>query len=29
VPTDGIGVDNRFLAPAAPLAVYGGIRVTF
>lgn len=29
VPTDGIGVDNRFLAPGAPLAVYGGVRVMF
>ena len=29
VPTNGIGVDNRFLAPGAPLAVYGGVRVMF
>jgi iron complex outermembrane receptor protein len=29
VPTSGVGVDNRFLAPSAPLAVYGGIRVRF
>jgi iron complex outermembrane recepter protein len=29
VPTNGIGVNNRFLAPAAPLAVYGGIRIRF
>ena len=29
VPTNGIGVDNRFLAPGAPIAVYGGVRVTF
>jgi iron complex outermembrane receptor protein len=29
VPASGIGVDNRFLAPGAPLAVYGGARVTF
>jgi iron complex outermembrane receptor protein len=29
VPASGIGVDNRFLAPGAPLAVYGGVRVTF
>ncbi|HUN50075.1 MAG TPA: TonB-dependent receptor [Candidatus Sulfotelmatobacter sp.] len=27
--TNGPGVDNRFLAPAAPIAVFGGIRVTF
>ena len=27
VPTSGIGVDNRFLAPGAPLAVFGGVRV--
>ena len=27
VPVSGIGVDNRFLAPGAPLAVYGGVRV--
>jgi iron complex outermembrane receptor protein len=27
VPTNGIGVDNRFLAPGAPLAVFGGVRV--
>jgi iron complex outermembrane recepter protein len=27
VPVSGIGVDNRFLAPAAPIAVYGGVRV--
>jgi outer membrane receptor protein involved in Fe transport len=29
VPTNGIGVDNRFLAPSAPIAAYGGIRVKF
>ena len=29
VPVSGIGVDNRFLSPGAPLAVYGGVRVTF
>jgi iron complex outermembrane receptor protein len=29
VPTSGIGVDNRFIAPGVPLAVYGGVRVTF
>ena len=29
VPTNGIGVNNRFLGPAAPVAVYGGIRVKF
>ena len=33
IPADGVtngpGVDNRFLSPAAPLAVYGGVRITF
>jgi iron complex outermembrane receptor protein len=29
VPTNGTGVDNRFLAPGAPIAVYGGVRVKF
>jgi iron complex outermembrane recepter protein len=29
VPTNGIGVDNRFLAPGAPLVAYGGVRVRF
>jgi iron complex outermembrane receptor protein len=29
VPTSGIGVDNRFLAPSAPIAVYGGLRLRF
>ena len=29
VPTDGVGVDNRFISPAAPLAIYGGVRLTF
>jgi len=29
VPTNGVGVDNRFLAPGAPIAVYGGMRVKF
>lgn len=29
VPTSGVGVDNRFLAPGIPLAIYGGVRVTF
>ena len=29
VPTNGIGVDNRFLAPGAPIAVYGGVKVKF
>jgi iron complex outermembrane recepter protein len=29
VPVSGIGVDNRFLAPGAPIAAFGGIRVTF
>ena len=27
VPASGIGVDNRFLAPAAPIAVFGGVRI--
>ena len=27
VPVNGVGVDNRFLAPGVPIAVYGGIRV--
>jgi iron complex outermembrane recepter protein len=33
VPADGVtngpGVDNRFLSPAAPLEAFGGVRVTF
>jgi iron complex outermembrane receptor protein len=33
IPADGVtngpGVDNRFLSPAAPIAVYGGVRITF
>lgn len=29
VPTNGIGVDNRFLAPGAPIAVFGGLRIKF
>ena len=29
VPTNGIGVDNRFLGPAAPISVYGGMRIKF
>jgi iron complex outermembrane receptor protein len=33
IPADGVtngpGVDNRFLSPAAPLEVFGGIRVLF
>jgi iron complex outermembrane recepter protein len=29
VPTNGIGVDPRFESPAAPIAVFGGVRVTF
>ena len=29
VPTNGIGVDNRFISPAPPIAVFGGVRVTF
>jgi len=27
--TNGPGVDNRFLSPAAPFEVFGGVRVTF
>jgi hypothetical protein len=27
--TNGPGVDNRFVSPAAPLSVYGGIRIKF
>jgi iron complex outermembrane receptor protein len=27
--TNGPGVDNRFLSPAAPLEVFGGVRITF
>ena len=29
VPVSGPAVDNRFLAPGAPIAAYGGIRVRF
>jgi hypothetical protein len=29
VPTNGVGVDNRFLAPGAPIAVFGGVRIKF
>jgi iron complex outermembrane receptor protein len=27
--TNGPGVNNRFLMPSAPVAIYGGIRITF
>ena len=27
--TNGPGVNNRFLSPAAPLELFGGLRVTF
>jgi iron complex outermembrane recepter protein len=27
--TNGPGVDNRFLAPAAPISIFGGIRIRF
>jgi outer membrane receptor protein involved in Fe transport len=27
--TNGPGVDNRFLSPAPPFAVFGGVRVRF
>jgi outer membrane receptor protein involved in Fe transport len=26
---NGRGVDNRFLGPAPPIAIFGGVRVTF
>jgi outer membrane receptor protein involved in Fe transport len=26
--TNGLGVDNRFLSPAAPLEVFGGFRIS-
>ncbi len=33
VPPDGVssgpGVDNRFLSPAAPVEVFGGVRISF
>jgi iron complex outermembrane recepter protein len=29
VPTNGVGVNNRLLAPGAPISVYGGMRVRF
>ena len=27
--TNGPGIDNRFLSPAAPLEIFGGLRITF
>lgn len=27
--TNGPGIDNRFLSPAAPLEIFGGVRITF
>ena len=27
--TNGPGVDNRFISPAYPFAIYGGVRITF
>ena len=27
--TNGPGVDNRFLSPAAPFEIFGGLRLTF
>jgi iron complex outermembrane receptor protein len=27
--TNGAGVDNRFLSPAAPLQAFGGVRILF
>jgi iron complex outermembrane receptor protein len=27
--TNGPGVDNRFLSPAAPFEAFGGVRITF
>ena len=29
IPTNGPGVDNRFLSPAAPFEAFGGVRITF
>lgn len=29
VPTDGVGVDKRFVTPAAPISVFGGARIRF
>jgi iron complex outermembrane recepter protein len=29
VPTDGVGVDNRFVTPAAPISIFGGVRLHF
>ncbi|HTZ78749.1 MAG TPA: TonB-dependent receptor [Stellaceae bacterium] len=29
VPTNGTGVDNRFVGPAPPISVFGGIRIRF
>jgi iron complex outermembrane receptor protein len=29
VPTNGVGVDNRFVSPAPPIAAFGGLRVRF
>jgi iron complex outermembrane receptor protein len=27
--TNGPGVDNRFLSPAAPFEIFGGLRISF
>jgi hypothetical protein len=27
--TNGPGVNNRFLSPAAPIELFGGVRITF
>jgi iron complex outermembrane receptor protein len=29
IPTDGVGVDNRFVLPAAPISIFGGVRMHF
>jgi iron complex outermembrane receptor protein len=29
VPANGSGVDNRFVAPSAPISIFGGIRLHF
>jgi len=29
VPTNGVGVDNRFVTPAAPISIFGGMRIKF
>jgi iron complex outermembrane receptor protein len=29
IPTNGVGVDNRFVLPAAPISIFGGVRLHF